>query len=106
MTMTSIPARVLAGRTLTVAEVVEDYLQCSFGKAIGLTVYNDYEIAPAAPVPSLCWRDIKNIIEAEDHISFVFEGGVQLSVDLRPRAWRAPEAMLLWQDRQRLVVWN
>ena len=104
--MTALLARTLSGRMVTAVAEIEGYIQFEFGKDIGLTIYNDCAITPAVPVSSLHGKCATQIAERQDQVCIVFDGAVALTVDLRPQAWRGPEAMELWRSEHPLIVWN
>ena len=101
----SVPLNCLVGKAVTVAETVHDYVQLSFGPDTGLSIYNDFWIAPEARPRDLVGQRVIAVDSTINEALIRFEGS-SLTVDLRPSAFHGPEAMQLHRDGHDPIIWS
>ena len=89
------------------SSVVEMYLQLIF-EDYRLHIYNPGILRGNndQSFKNLEKLKIISIVESEIEISFIFQDGTELRIDLRPEAYSGPEAMCLYGPNNLVVVWN
>jgi hypothetical protein len=104
--MTS-PLCALKGLTVTRVVEVHDYVQLSFGDAIGISIYNDTEVSPnTVTLTEFIGKTIDVVAERDAEIEFTFIGGSKIKIRMHPEAYRGPEALQLNRRGQPPVIWN
>ncbi|MEI7875593.1 MAG: hypothetical protein WCK95_25945 [Alphaproteobacteria bacterium] len=105
--MESILHQTLEGRVVTEAEIVHDYVQLAFGDGIGVSIFNEMLISPRpASVGTLVGKIVALVKETESRIEINFADGSRIDIDMRPIAYRGPEALVLHRQGLPTVVWN
>jgi len=100
------PLQQLVGQRVTKSGVVHDYAQVIFGNVAGLTINNDYTVTGGKNLAELEGLKVAGVSQNADEVVLTFEDGTALNVNLRPDAYRSPEAMVLHREGQPIVVWN
>lgn len=101
------PLHSLEGLTVTAIVTPHDYVQLQFGDQIGISVYNAVTVLPKTQnIRKLVGKTVSSIIEGKNGIEIKFIDDTCLIIDMRPDAYRGPEALELHRYGQPLVVWN
>jgi len=101
------PLQIVTGLTVTESEAVHDYVQIAFGDEIGISIYNEMSITPRSiSIDKQVGKIVASVLERENAIEIEFIGGTQIAIDLRPEAYRGPEALELYRQGHPLVIWN
>ena len=99
--------KVIEHRRVTAAQVVHDYVQLAFGEEITISIYNEVQMKPASlQVGEFVGKVVTFADESPELISIKFVDGSEIAVDLRPAAYRGPEALQLNRAGQPIVIWN
>ena len=100
------PLQCLVGEVVTDAATVHDYAQLAFGTDTGLSIYNDFRVAPEqSRLDDLVGQRVISVASTETEAVIRFEKS-SLTVDLRAAAFRGPEAMQLNRTGHRPVIWT
>lgn len=91
----------LVGQRLDRLEELHDYVQMFFSDYT-LNIYNEMEWTPGAGASKV----VVSVREDSDEIELVFSDASILRIDLRPRAWRGPEALGLYRGSDCVMVWT
>ena len=101
------PIRIIEGLTVTRSNTVYDYVQLSFGKEIGISIYNEINISlESISVAVLVGRVVTTVTDHENAIEIKFFDGTQLTIDMHRQAYRGPEALELHRYGHPPVIWN
>ena len=100
------PIQILKGLKVTEAEIVHDYVQLAFGDEIGISIYNEIKISPKMPFEGLVSKTVESVEESDNAIDMNFLDGTKLTIDMRPPAYRGPEAMELNRVGFPTVIWK
>ena len=97
----------LIGLTITRVVELQGYVQLHFGDEIGLTIYNKMLVEPtgrcAADLPG---KMLTSIEEEQKGITMNFIDGSRVRIDMRPEAYKGPEALQLTREGEAPVIWN
>ena len=105
--MTNSLLHAIQGLVVTKAEVVHDYIQLAFGDEIGLSIYSAITVTPQAiAIDELIGKIVIAVAERADVIRLKFSGEMNIEIDLRPQAYRGPEALQLNRKGLPPVIWN
>jgi hypothetical protein len=97
----------LVGLVVTDVVRMHDYIQIAFGDQIGLSIYNQLcEGTELDLSPSLLGKMVASVVETESFIILKFIDQTQLCIDMRPQAYRGPEALQLNRLGEPPVIWN
>ena len=101
------PLRIIEGMIVTEADTVHDYVQLAFGREIGISIYNNMEILPGSiSLGTLVGKSVSRTDVRDDLIEIEFAYRTILKVDMRPDAYRGPEALQLNRVGHLPVIWN
>ncbi|MGH7034690.1 MAG: hypothetical protein ACREFL_13240 [Stellaceae bacterium] len=101
------PLHRLESLTATEAIHVHDYMQLAFGDNARLSIYNDTSIMPASKeLDDLVGQIVVAVSENSDSIEIRFLNATKLIIDLRPDAFRGPEALQLQFPGEPAIVWK
>lgn len=101
------PLGSLIGLAVSDAQTIHDYTALAFGPEVGLSIFNDWHIAPeTAPLRDLLGCYVVAIHSSVDEVILAFDNAARLIIDLLPAAWNGPEALQLDRAGLPTVVWN
>ena len=100
------PLEQLIGQRVTKSIIGHDYAQVAFGASTILTITNAHTITGGKTLAELEGLALAGVFQDADEVVLTFEDGTTLNVNLRPDAYRGPEAMVLHRKGQAIVVWN
>ena len=100
------PLEQLIGQRVIALGIVHDYTQVTFGNAATLTINNEFTITDDKSLTELTGLALTGASQSADEVVLTFQDGTTLNVNLKPDAYRGPEAMVLHQEGQPIVVWN
>lgn len=91
----------LVGQVFQRLERIHDYVQVYFSDYT-LNIYNDLKWT-SGPDES---KVVVAVREDRECVEMVFSDASLLRIDLRPEAWRGPEALGLYRGRDCIMVWT
>jgi hypothetical protein len=100
------PIQILKGLKVSDVQIVHDYVQLAFGDEIGVSIYNETQISPKMPFERLLSKTVESVEESVNSIDMNFIDGTKLTIDMRPQAYRGPEAMELNRVGFPTVIWK
>ncbi|SKA36731.1 hypothetical protein SAMN02745126_05830 [Enhydrobacter aerosaccus] len=97
----------LKGRIVSEASTLHDHMQIVFDSDVSLSIDTGVRIVPPSVlVGDLAGRVVDSVEESRDEIKILFIDGVCIEIDMRPQAWRGPEALVLQRKGRPELVWN
>ncbi|MDQ3265141.1 MAG: hypothetical protein M3Y59_16035 [Myxococcota bacterium] len=101
------PLDSLIGATVVRVEELHDYVQLLFDANRMLTIFNEMNVSDELPqsLRNLVGTHLARVEEQQAKVTFNFDNGTELSVNLSDDAYRGPEAMHLMRPGQPMVVW-
>ena len=97
----------IVGCIVSDAKQVHDYVQITFSNKIGLSIYNKICVDQGLkPLSKLNGKMVTSIAEEAISIRINFIDHTQICIDMRPEAYRGPEALQLNRPGEPPVIWN
>lgn len=101
------PLTCLLGQRVTKAVMVHDYVHLSFGDAVQLSIFNDFEVEPEkSGIADLIGLRVTAVHSSAKEELIKLEDGLRLRIELGSEAFHGPEAMRLGRAGHDTVVWN
>jgi len=87
------------------SEEVNDYIQVVFSDGTTLSIFNNYSYESGS-VRAVEGKKVKSVEEVNNKVIITFEDDDCLSIGMGDDDYNGPEAMVLRQKSEPLVVWN